>query len=201
MQLAARLNLDYREGLIKNRYVGRTFIMLFGRFVRAAASCARKLNAAIGMVQGQNVLLVDDSSCAAPPAAKSSTWRSRRRQQACVRRFRSASLNVLASTCPRNRNWIATGRSDEIARAIGADSLIYQDLSDMQSVRDLNPKMSRLEASCFDGEYITGDITAEYLARLGQSRADSVRTKAQAACTPTWLRRQRRLNHYCGQSC
>ncbi|HTK01967.1 MAG TPA: amidophosphoribosyltransferase, partial [Bordetella sp.] len=67
------------------------------------------------------------------------------------------------------------GRSDEeIARTIGADALVYQDLGDMQqAVRDLNPAMSRFEASCFDGQYITGDITPEYLQQLGQSRAES----------------------------
>ena len=176
MQLAARLNLDYREGLIKNRYVGRTFIMP-GQAVRRK-SVRQKLNA-IGMeFKGKNVLLVDDS------IVRGTTSREivdmARAAGANKVYFASAAPpvrfpNVYGIDMPTQSELIATGRSDEeIARAIGADSLIYQDLADMQqSVRDLNPKMKRFEASCFDGEYVTGDITAEYLARLGQSRSEA----------------------------
>lgn len=176
MQLAARLNLDYREGLIKNRYVGRTFIMP-GQAVRRK-SVRQKLNA-IGMeFKGKNVLLVDDS------IVRGTTSREivdmARAAGANKVYFASAAPpvrfpNVYGIDMPTQSELIATGRSDEeIARAIGADSLVYQDLHDMQqAVRDLNPKLSHFEASCFDGEYITGDITAEYLARLGQSRAES----------------------------
>ncbi|MFY2841489.1 amidophosphoribosyltransferase [Achromobacter ruhlandii] len=176
MQLAARLSLDYREGLIKNRYVGRTFIMP-GQAVRRK-SVRQKLNA-IGMeFKGKNVLLVDDS------IVRGTTSREivdmARAAGANKVYFASAAPpvrfpNVYGIDMPTQSELIATGRSDEeIARAIGADSLVYQDLHDMQqAVRDLNPKLSRFEASCFDGEYITGDITAEYLARLGQSRAES----------------------------
>lgn len=176
MQLAARLNLDYREGLIKNRYVGRTFIMP-GQAVRRK-SVRQKLNA-IGMeFKGKNVLLVDDS------IVRGTTSREivdmARAAGANKVYFASAAPpvrfpNVYGIDMPTQSELIATGRSDEeIARAIGADSLVYQDLQDMQqAVRDLNPKLSRFEASCFDGEYITGDITAEYLARLGQSRGES----------------------------
>ncbi|WP_348995102.1 amidophosphoribosyltransferase [Achromobacter sp. HNDS-1] len=175
MQLAARLNLDYREGLIKNRYVGRTFIMP-GQAVRRK-SVRQKLNA-IGMeFKGKNVLLVDDS------IVRGTTSREivdmARAAGANKVYFASAAPpvrfpNVYGIDMPTQSELIATGRSDEeIARAIGADSLVYQDPHDMQqAVRDLNPKLSRFEASCFDGEYITGDITAEYLARLGQSRAE-----------------------------
>ena len=176
MQLAARLNLDYREGLIKNRYVGRTFIMP-GQAVRRK-SVRQKLNA-IGMeFKGKNVLLVDDS------IVRGTTSREivdmARAAGANKVYFASAAPpvrfpNVYGIDMPTQSELIATGRSDEeIARAIGADSLIYQDLHDMQqAVRDINPKLSRFEASCFDGEYVTGDITAEYLARLGQARAES----------------------------
>ncbi|MPT37214.1 MAG: amidophosphoribosyltransferase [Achromobacter sp.] len=175
MQLAARLNLDYREGLIKNRYVGRTFIMP-GQAVRRK-SVRQKLNA-IGMeFKGKNVLLVDDS------IVRGTTSREivdmARAAGANKVYFASAAPpvrfpNVYGIDMPTQSELIATGRSDEeIARAIGADNLVYQDLHDMQqSVRDINPKLSRFEASCFDGEYVTGDITAEYLARLGQSRSE-----------------------------
>ncbi|MBO9331113.1 amidophosphoribosyltransferase [Achromobacter sp. HZ01] len=175
MQLAARLNLDYREGLIKNRYVGRTFIMP-GQAVRRK-SVRQKLNA-IGMeFKGKNVLLVDDS------IVRGTTSREivdmARAAGANKVYFASAAPpvrfpNVYGIDMPTQSELIATGRSDEeIARAIGADNLVYQDLQDMQqAVRDINPRLSRFEASCFDGEYVTGDITAEYLARLGQSRGE-----------------------------
>ncbi|WP_373848247.1 amidophosphoribosyltransferase [Achromobacter insuavis] len=176
MQLAARLNLDYREGLIKNRYVGRTFIMP-GQAVRRK-SVRQKLNA-IGMeFKGKNVLLVDDSIVRGTTSPEIVDMA--RAAGANKVYFASAAPpvrfpNVYGIDMPTQSELIATGRSDEeIARAIGADSLIYQDLHDMQqAVRDINPKLSRFEASCFDGEYVTGDITAEYLARLGQSRAES----------------------------
>ena len=68
----------------------------------------------------------------------------------------------------------AFNNDEEIARTIGVDGLIYQDLSDLQqTIRDLNPALQRVEASCFDGQYITGDITPEYLARLSQSRGSN----------------------------
>ena len=176
MQLAARLGLDYREGLIKNRYVGRTFIMP-GQAVRRK-SVRQKLNA-IGMeFKGKNVLLVDDS------IVRGTTSREivdmARAAGANKVYFASAAPpvrfpNVYGIDMPTQQELIATGRSDEeIARTIGADALVYQDLRDMQqAVRDVNPALSRFEASCFDGEYVTGDITAEYLARLGQSRGQA----------------------------
>ncbi|CAM3537503.1 amidophosphoribosyltransferase [Bordetella sputigena] len=176
MQLAARLNLDYREGLIKNRYVGRTFIMP-GQAVRKK-SVRQKLNAIGREFQGKNVLLVDDS------IVRGTTSREivemARAAGANKVFFASAAPpvrfpNVYGIDMPTQRELIATGRSDEeIARTIGADALVYQDLDNMQqAVRDLNPAMSRFEASCFDGQYITGDITPEYLERLGQSRGEA----------------------------
>jgi amidophosphoribosyltransferase len=176
MQLAARLNLDYREGLIKNRYVGRTFIMP-GQAVRRK-SVRQKLNT-IGMeFKGKNVLLVDDS------IVRGTTSREivdmARAAGANKVFFASAAPpvrfpNVYGIDMPTQQELIATGRSDEeIAHAIGADALVYQSLNDMQqSVRDLNPAITRFDASCFDGNYITGDITPEYLAQLGQSRGQS----------------------------
>ena len=174
MQLAARLGLDYREGLIKNRYVGRTFIMP-GQAVRRK-SVRQKLNA-IGMeFKGKNVLLVDDS------IVRGTTSREIVDMARAANKVYFASAappvrfpNVYGIDMPTQQELIATGRSDEeIARTIGADALVYQDLHDMQqAVRDVNPALSRFEASCFDGEYVTGDITAEYLARLGQSRGQA----------------------------
>lgn len=176
MQLAARLNLDYREGLIKNRYVGRTFIMP-GQAVRRK-SVRQKLNAIGVEFKGKNVLLVDDS------IVRGTTSREivdmARAAGANKVYFASAAPpvrfpNVYGIDMPTQSELIATGRSDEeIARTIGADGLIYQDLRDMQqAVTDINPALTRFEASCFDGQYITGDITPEYLERLGQARGSS----------------------------
>ena len=175
MQLAAKLGLDYREGLIKNRYVGRTFIMP-GQAVRRK-SVRQKLNAIGREFKGKNVLLVDDS------IVRGTTSREivdmARAAGANKVFFASAAPpvrfpNVYGIDMPTQQELIATGRTDEeIARTIGADALVYQDINDMQqAVRDLNPAMQRFEASCFDGQYITGDITPEYLARLGQSRRE-----------------------------
>ena len=141
-------------------------------------SVRQKLNA-IGMeFKGKNVLLVDDS------IVRGTTSREivdmARAAGANKVYFASAAPpvrfpNVCGIDMPTQQELIATGRSDEeIARTIGADALVYQDLRDMQqAVRDVNPALSRFEASCFDGEYVTGDITAEYLARLGQSRGQA----------------------------
>ena len=175
MQLAQLLGLPYREGFVKNRYVGRTFIMP-GQGTRKK-SVRQKLNVIASEFKGRNVLLVDDS------IVRGTTSREivdmARAAGANKVYFASAAPpvrfpNVYGIDMPTQSELIATGRSDEeIARAIGADNLVYQDLHDMQqSVRDINPKLSRFEASCFDGEYVTGDITAEYLARLGQSRSE-----------------------------
>lgn len=176
MQLAARLNLDYREGLIKNRYVGRTFIMP-GQAVRRK-SVRQKLNAIGSEFKGKNVLLVDDS------IVRGTTSREivdmARAAGANKVYFASAAPpvrfpNVYGIDMPTQSELIATGRSDEeIARTIGADALVYQDLEDMQrAVTDINPALTRFESSCFDGQYVTGDITPEYLERLSQSRAAS----------------------------
>lgn len=176
MQLAARLNLDYREGLIKNRYVGRTFIMP-GQAVRRK-SVRQKLNAIGSEFKGKNVLLVDDS------IVRGTTSREivdmARAAGANKVYFASAAPpvrfpNVYGIDMPTQSELIATGRSDEeIAATIGADGLIYQDLADMErSVSDINPALKRFESSCFNGEYVTGDITPEYLERLSQARSNA----------------------------
>ncbi len=173
MQLAARLNLEYREGLIKNRYVGRTFIMP-GQAVRKK-SVRQKLNT-IGMeFKGKNVLLVDDS------IVRGTTSREivdMARSAGANKVFMASAAppvryqNVYGIDMPTQKELIANRRDvDEIARIIGADALIYQDIDAMQrSVSDLNPSLKQFEASCFTGNYVTGDITPEYLERLGRSR-------------------------------
>ena len=173
MQLAARLNLDYREGFIKNRYVGRTFIMP-GQAVRKK-SVRQKLSAIDMEFRGKNVLLIDDS------IVRGTTSRQivdmAREAGANKVFFASAAPpvrypNVYGIDMPTQAELIATGRDvGQIAAEIGADGLVFQHLDDLErSVRDLNPDMTRFEASCFSGEYVTGDIDAQYLANLSQER-------------------------------
>lgn len=174
MQLAARLNLEYREGLIKNRYVGRTFIMP-GQAVRKK-SVRQKLNT-IGMeFKGKNVLLVDDSIVRGTTSREIVDMA----RAAGANKVYMASAappvryqNVYGIDMPTQKELIANGRDvDEIARIIGADALVYQDIDAMQrSVSDLNPALHTFEASCFTGDYVTGDITPEYLERLGRTRS------------------------------
>ena len=173
MQLASRLNLEYREGLIKNRYVGRTFIMP-GQAIRKK-SVRQKLNT-IGLeFKGKNVLLVDDS------IVRGTTSREivEMARAAGANKVYMASAappvryqNVYGIDMPTQDELIATGRDDkEIARIIGADALIYQDIEDMKkSISDLNPALTNFDTSCFTGEYVTGDITPEYLARIAIPR-------------------------------
>ncbi|MEQ4617421.1 MAG: amidophosphoribosyltransferase [Corticimicrobacter sp.] len=181
MQLASRLNLNYREGLIKNRYVGRTFIMP-GQAVRKK-SVRQKLNAIGVEFKGKNVLLVDDS------IVRGTTSREivemARDAGANKVFFASAAPpvrfpNVYGIDMPDQKDLIATGRSDEeIARQIGVDALIYQDIASMQqAVREINPAIDRFDASCFDGDYVTGDITAEYLKRLSTGRTQDLEDEA-----------------------
>ena len=173
MQLAMRLGLDYREGFIKNRYVGRTFIMP-GQAVRQK-SVRQKLNAMSIEFKGKNVLLVDDS------IVRGTTSREivmmAREAGANKVFFASAAPpirfpNVYGIDMPTRSELIAHGRSDEEIRvAIGADALIYQSIEAMKrAVAAAGPRVSQFEASCFDGHYVTGDITPEYLDRIENAR-------------------------------
>jgi len=176
LQLANRLGLKYREGFIKNRYVGRTFIM--PEQDQRRRSVRRKLNP-IGLeFQGKNVLLVDDS------IVRGTTSREivEMARRAGARRVYFASAappvrypNVYGIDMPAADELIAAARSEEeVARFIGADALIYQDLSDLvEAVRAGNPALERFEDSCFSGRYVTGDVTREYLSLLARDRRGS----------------------------
>ncbi|MEQ1880121.1 MAG: amidophosphoribosyltransferase [Burkholderiales bacterium] len=183
MELAVGLGIPYREGYIKNRYIGRTFIMP-GQEVRKK-SVRQKLNA-IGMeFKGKNVLLVDDS------IVRGTTSREivqMARDAGALRVYFASAAppvrfpNVYGIDMPTSRELIATGRSDlEIAQEIGADRLIYQDLDDLiDDVRTVNPAISSFETSCFSGVYVTGDITAEYLANVQAQRDDDDVSRKQS---------------------
>ena len=173
MQLAQGLGVAYREGFVKNRYIGRTFIMP-GHAVRRK-SVRQKLNA-IGMeFKGKNVLLVDDSIVRGTTSQEIVQMA----REAGARKvyFASASPpvrfpNVYGIDMPNQHELVATGRTEvEIAGEISADLLIYQELDALKAaVREGNPKLSEFEASCFDGKYITGDVTADYLSQLAAVR-------------------------------
>jgi len=185
MQLANRLNLPYREGFIKNRYIGRTFIMP-GQAIRRK-SVRQKLNA-IGMeFKGKNVMLVDDSIVRGTTSREIVLMA----REAGARRVFFASAappvrfpNVYGIDMPTREELIANGRSDdEIAREIGADHLIYQDLDALiEDVQSVNPKVTSFETSCFSGIYITGDVTQEYLDGVEAQRRDGNK-QAEAAAT------------------
>ncbi len=173
MQLAMKLGLEFREGFFKNRYVGRTFIMP-GQSVRRK-SVRQKLNALPTEFRGKNVLLVDDS------IVRGTTSREivhmARESGANKVIFASAAPpvrfpNVYGIDMPTRNELIAHDRTDEeIRRMIEADGLVYQDIDAMKrSVAELGPHLTNFEASCFDGVYVTGDVTPEYLDRLEASR-------------------------------
>ncbi|MFN7835289.1 MAG: amidophosphoribosyltransferase [Burkholderiaceae bacterium] len=166
MELASRLNLSYREGFIKNRYIGRTFIMP-GQVMRRK-SVRQKLNPIGIEFRGKSVLIVDDSIVRGTTSREIVTMA----RESGARRVIFASAappvrfpNVYGIDMPTRDELIAHARSDEeIAREIGADALVYQDIADMKrAVTAINPTLNRFDASCFDGNYITGNITSEYL--------------------------------------
>lgn len=186
MELANRLGVSYREGFIKNRYIGRTFIMP-GQAVRKK-SVRQKLNA-IGMeFKDKNVLLVDDSIVRGTTSREIVNMA--RESGARKVYFASASPpvrypNVYGIDMASASELIANGRSDdEIAREIGADCLIYQDLEALvNAVRSVNPRITSFETSCFSGIYVTGDVTPEYLAGVEASRNDRFLNKGVIANT------------------
>ena len=173
MQLAQKLGKPYREGFVKNRYVGRTFIMP-GQGVRKK-SVRQKLNAIGVEFKGRNVLLVDDSIVRGT-TSKEIVQMAR---EAGARKVYLASAappvrfpNVYGIDMPTKAELVAHNRSIEETRAfIGCDALIYQDLEAMRrAVSSLNPALSGFEASCFDGHYVTGDLGEAELAAFEASR-------------------------------
>jgi len=172
-QLAQLLGLPYREGFVKNRYVGRTFIMP-GQSVRKK-SVRQKLNVIASEFKGRNVLLVDDS------IVRGTTSREivQMARDAGARKVYMASAappvrypNVYGIDMPTSSELVAHNRTvDEIREIIGCDALIYQDVDAMKkAIGSLNKNLAGFDASCFDGVYVTGDIEAADIARLGASR-------------------------------
>ncbi|MFK7962563.1 MAG: amidophosphoribosyltransferase [Burkholderiaceae bacterium] len=173
MQLAMRLDIPYREGFIKNRYVGRTFIMP-GQTVRKK-SVRQKLNAMGVEFKGKNVLLVDDSIVRGTTSQE--IVQLAREAGANKVYFASAAPpvrfpNVYGIDMPTRGELMAHGRTEnEIRMALGADAMVYQTAQAMrQSITDANPRLTSFDDSCFTGQYVTGDVDEAYLDRLEVSR-------------------------------
>jgi amidophosphoribosyltransferase len=180
LQLAQGLGIKYREGFIKNRYIGRTFIMP-GQEQRQK-SVRSKLNAIDLEFRGKNVLLVDDSIVRGTTSAQIIELA----REAGARKVYFASAappvrnpNVYGIDMPAASELVAAGRTEEEVRlAIGADWLIYQDLDDLVAAcQHDNAKINEFDTSCFSGEYPTGDVTPEYLRRLEVERSDAAKAR------------------------
>jgi amidophosphoribosyltransferase len=180
LQMANVLGVKFSEGFMKNRYIGRTFIMP-GQKMREK-SVRQKLNA-IGLeFKGKNVLLVDDSVVRGTTSAQ--IIQMARDAGAKKVYFASAAPpvrypNVYGIDMPAAHELIAHNRTeDEVCEAIGADKLIYQDLADLiEAVRKGNPEITRFDTSCFSNEYITGDIDEAYLERVEALRNDNAQNQ------------------------
>lgn len=184
LELANRLGVKYREGFMKNRYIGRTFIMP-GQQQRKK-SVKQKLNALDLEFRGKNVLLVDDSIVRGTTCEQ--IIEMAREAGAKKVYFASAAPavrypNVYGIDMPAKEEFIAHGRStEEIAAEIGADWLVYQDLDDLIQACLEGSKTEAREFDCsvFTGEYVTGDVNDAYFARLSQLRNDASKGKRNA---------------------
>jgi amidophosphoribosyltransferase len=172
-QLAQLLGLPYREGFVKNRYVGRTFIMP-GQGVRKK-SVRQKLNVIGSEFKGRNVLLVDDS------IVRGTTSREivQMARDAGAKKVYLASAappvrfpNVYGIDMPTSTELVAHGRTvEEVREIIGCDALIYQDVEGMKrAIGSLNPKLDGFDASCFDGVYVTGDVNPDDIEKINEAR-------------------------------
>jgi amidophosphoribosyltransferase len=187
LQVAQKLGLKYREGFIKNRYIGRTFIMP-GQQQREK-SVRRKLNAIDMEFRGKNVLLVDDSIVRGTTSAQIIDLA----REAGAKKVYFASAappvrfpNVYGIDMPAASELVAAGRTDEeVAKVIGADWLVYQDLEDLVAAcRHDDAQVTEFDTSCFSGEYVTGDVTPEYLARLQSERSDDAKAQRREGRGP-----------------
>jgi amidophosphoribosyltransferase len=182
--MAHTLGIKFREGLMKNRYIGRTFIMP-GQSQRKK-SVRQKLNPVPLEFEGKNVMLVDDS------IVRGTTCRQiiEMAREAGAKKVYFASAappvrypNVYGIDMPTAKELIAFNRSeDEIGELIGADWLVFQDLDDLvQCSLDGNPNIKSFDCAVFNGEYVTGDVDDNYLARLESMRSDEAQGERRAA--------------------
>jgi len=183
VELANYLGVKFREGFVKNRYIGRTFIMP-GQAARKK-SVRQKLNAIELEFRGKNVLLVDDSIVRGTTCKQ--IIQMAREAGANKVYFCSAAPavrypNVYGIDMPSAHELIAHDRTtEEVAELIGADWLVYQDLEDLvETVREGNPKIQNFDCSVFTGEYVTGDVDGTYLDKIEQARNDSAKVQKQS---------------------
>ena len=183
LQVATRLGVKYREGFIKNRYIGRTFIMPEQSARRA--SVRRKLNANGLEFNRKNVLLVDDSIVRGTTSQQIIDMA----REAGARKVYFASAappvrypNVYGIDMPAAGELVAAGRTvEQVERKIGADWLVYQDLEDLkQAVHHEKADIDGFDTSCFNGEYVTGDVSRAYLDALEVIRANAAKAKRDA---------------------
>lgn len=183
LEIAQIINKPYRQGFVKNRYVGRTFIMP-GQQERKK-SVRRKLNAIRSEFKDKNVLLVDDSIVRGTTSeqiiemARDSGAKNVYMVSAAPEiRF----PNVYGIDMPSANELIAHGREvDEICKAIGADALIFQDLSDLvDAVGCGNREIEKFETSVFNAHYVTGDVDQNYLEYLESLRNDDAKQDNEA---------------------
>jgi amidophosphoribosyltransferase len=178
IELAFHLGVKFREGFIKNRYIGRTFIMP-GQTMRKK-SVRRKLNPIDIEFNGKNVLLVDDSIVRGTTSKQIIEMA----REAGAKKVYIASAappvrypNVYGIDMPASHELVAHGRSEEeIAEYIGADWLIYQDLEDLiDAVQKGNRRIKKFDCSCFDGNYVTNTVNEDYLDMISNLRNDSAK--------------------------
>lgn len=187
LEVAYHLGVKYREGFIKNRYIGRTFIMP-GQTQRKK-SVRQKLNAIDLEFKGKNVMLVDDSIV----RGTTSQQIIQMARDAGANKVYMASAapavrypNVYGIDMPSPKEFVADNKTDEeVAEAIGADWLIYQDLEDLiEAVHKGNISINSYDCSCFDGHYVTNDVDAGYLERLEAKRSDSAKDQTNSKLLP-----------------
>lgn len=184
MAMSVKLGIPFREGFVKNRYIGRTFIMPEQQVRKK--SVRKKLNPITSELQGKNVLLVDDSIVRGTTCKQ--IIEMARHAGAKKVYFASAAPpvvypNVYGIDMPVRQELIAHGHTvDEVCKKIGADKLIYQNLDDLiGAMHDANPAVNHFEISVFNGEYPVGDIDEAYLTHLEEERNDTVKAKRQGA--------------------
>ncbi|MCB1668534.1 MAG: amidophosphoribosyltransferase [Porticoccaceae bacterium] len=182
--IAEKLGLKFREGFMKNRYIGRTFIMP-GQTQRKK-SVRQKLNPVKLEFQGKNVLLIDDSIVRGTTSKEIIQMA----REAGAKKVYMASAapavrypNVYGIDMPSAQELIAHNRTDqEVAKIIGADWLVYQDIDDLvESAREGNPSIKKFDCAVFDADYITGDVDQHYLDLLESKRNDSAKMKNSSA--------------------
>ena len=180
LELSTSLKVPFREGFIKNRYIGRTFIM--PEQMQRIQSVKRKLNAIGSEFKGKNVLLVDDSIVRGTTSKQIIEMA----REAGAKKVYMASAappvkfpNVYGIDMPASNEFVAYEKTDkEISDFIGADKLFYQNLDDLiMSVREDGSPIEKFDASCFDGKYVTEDVTQDYLKELDTVRNDASKQK------------------------